>query len=234
MKKTVNEAIELAESLLNKCNSDKETDHKAEILHLDSAKATLSDWGNFYGSNYQLDEQSSKYIEDGELYKSGISSMGEESNFKKWTEEFNNAILNCKHKLVSVQNERYRLTKQIEKGRRKGFLWGLFIIAIAVALVAAAFAVYGKCIDKENGGWADVLATIISSIDFVIGVVGFIFERLSDMEERKDRYLLSEIDSAIASNDLEKIQSIAINIKSQISEGDNNIQQMGLCCSVKK
>ena len=117
-------------------------------------------------------------------------------------------IKNYKNK--EITNAENNAIDTINAGRHTGMIV-FTVIIILFALVAIAFQIVSMCVDFEH---ADKISEAFAMADFLVGVIGFVIERFSDIKKDKVRgYAKEGRDTG--------------DVKGTITKIDNSINQCG-------
>lgn len=225
MKNSIKDALELLSIIKSKLQGNN--------ANVDGATDVLKDLSRLLGGGYELDDEVSRYIDSGEQYKSRLSqSLINSDDFNLWAKELYCTLLslekNCRDAMKQINQTSQKALNYIsaKNKTRQCVIIAFLILVICIAFVAAAIAVYGMI---KSTDWADSWASILGTIDFAIGILGFSIERISDIKAQNISRSLDEMRMA-QSSDLQQAEEIAkrieVNIRQRNIFGDNiNVSQ---------
>lgn len=77
------------------------------------------------------------------------------------------------------------------KEYRRTIIKVILSIIVCIAVGAAIFVIYGI---TRNAEWAGIVATILGTVDFVVGILSFSWERINDMKTQAVKKTMCELD----------------------------------------
>jgi hypothetical protein len=183
-----------------------------ENANLKLAAEMLGSMSKLLGDSCELNGELLERVEEGHnRYNTIISDANEKKNdFNKWCKDLYKEVLNFEGNLISVSKAQENGKKFIKKqaSKRKKIIKGVMIFVVIISIGFAAVSICGTINEFE---WADTLAACLGTIDFAVGVLGFSWERISDMKSQEVGHSLAEMEEA-QTKDLSKAVEIAGNI----------------------
>lgn len=223
---TLGDAIEFLKTIVSS-----NVDLKSSISKLEKMAAFLGDSRRLHGGDKE-EGAIIQLIRAGEKYSlcSQLQSQNNDQNndFNLWAEKLSTNVSNVMSRWKNVGQVYNRGTAFLQKNgtTRKNIIIGMLIAVIVIAVAFAIIAIYGL-VDAGENSWAGKLATILGTVDFVVGVLGFSVERICDMKGKSVERQLERV-KTISSDDSGAIQTwlndISISIGNQKATGCCNFQ----------
>lgn len=194
-------------------------------LKLDQKKTSLNNTGNMQENldrcdkileklkglaadypNYQVPTNLKKDIEGLDIYdKVKINAL--EADVRAFLNQPKEAIDKAKEAIKEAEQRLYHKNSNC-KNMVKFFLILMIVIAVGMAVAVICGIING-------GEWAGIVATILGTVDFVMGILSFSWERISDMEVKSVRTTMGELDKAITDR-TEKVEEIERKLNGEV------------------
>ena len=160
------------------------------------------------GGETDLSKDISKSISDGAWFNSRLTIGSLDNNTLELIDAW---VKNVKNKLewadvYETSNKGKEVLRKNSAFRTKAItVFGVIFVLIAIAAAIAAVCGTGQ---NSTNGWAETLSSVLGSIDFMIGAIGFVVERISDEKGKQVNYSLDQMNNAIKDNDLGRAKTI--------------------------
>ncbi len=203
MKYTLTDAVELLNSLVEKCKEVQkeqgilETERekaKTAQTHLDSAKDVLESWSKVLWEDVKLSSDLNKLYASGRAYDSlGLLTN---DNFVHWATDFNSGVMEFRKTLKNGRSDKPRMGV-------RDIIGTILIVVFLAAIIGVSLWSYLVLPKSERSAY-NLITMAVGVLDFICGVSFFAYERTSD----KNKALTTNDDNVPSERTYSKGQKI--------------------------